>query len=89
MAQWQAEHENHVLLARELEYWETNREALTRQYPDKWLLIRGEDVLGVCNTYEELVVADREIDAPLLQYASTQELGVSLPSVSVATAEYA
>ena len=89
MAQWQAEQEEPVLLERELEYWEANREALTTQYPNKWLLIRGEEVLGVCDNYEELVVADREVNAPLLQYASTQELAVNLPSVSVATSEHA
>jgi hypothetical protein len=89
MAQLQAEHKEYVMLERELEYWKANREALTKQHPNKWLLIRGEEVLVVCENYEELVVADRDVNAPLLQYASTQEFAVNLPSVSVATAEHA
>lgn len=83
----QAEHKEYVLLERELEYWEANRETLTQQYPNKWLLIKGEEVLGACETYDELAVADRELNAPLLQYASTQEPAFSLPSVSVSTTD--
>ena len=40
-------------LAREKAYLKSNREALAASYPGKYLLIKGEDVLGAFETYDQ------------------------------------
>ena len=81
MTQLQAEHNQTVLLDRELKFWETNREILTQRYPNEWLLIRGERVLGHFATYDQASVADRTLDAPLMHFVSRDDPACDLPSV--------
>ena len=44
----------------EVAYWEANKEELTRQYPGKYLIIRGEAVCVVLNDSAELLTAEHE-----------------------------
>lgn len=83
MAQLQAEHKEYVMLERELEYWKANREALTKQYPQMWLLIKGEELVGCYASYKEVLDACTAVDTPLMQYvtASVEEPTYNLPSV--------
>ena len=52
----------------EVAFWEANKEALTQQYPGKYLIIRGEEVREVLDTIEEVRLADQQelMDNPAL-----------------------
>ena len=52
----------------EVAFWEANKEDLTRRYPGKYLIIRGEEVQGVLDTIEEVRLADQKelMDNPAL-----------------------
>jgi hypothetical protein len=60
----------------EVAFWEANKEELTRQYPGKYLIIRGEEVCGVLNDSAELLIAEQEelIQTPgLVRFVFNQE----------------
>ena len=52
----------------EVAFWETNKEELSKQYPGKYLIIRGEEVQEVLDTIEEVRLADQQelMDNPAL-----------------------
>ena len=83
MAQRQAEREEHVLLERESEYWEANREALTEQYPNMWLLIGAEGIVGHYSTYREAERAMYTFQEVLLPKLAATETVCEIPSVQV------
>ena len=43
----------------EVAFWEAHREELSRQYPGKYLIIRGEEVCRVLNDSAEFRVAEQ------------------------------
>ena len=77
------ERDAEVLLEEELTFWNSNQDSLRERYPNRWLLIKGNEVLGDYETYEELIVADRELNAPLIQFAAFPNDSVSIPTISV------
>ena len=77
------ERDAEVLLEEELTFWNSNQDSLRERYPNRWLLIKGNEVLGDYETYEELIVADRELNAPLIQFATFPNDSVSIPTISV------
>ena len=83
MAQWQAEHKEPVMLERELEYWEANRETLTEKYPNMWLLIGAEGLVGHYSTYREAERAMYTFQDVLLPKLATTESVYEIPSVQV------
>ena len=42
----------------EVAFWEANQEELNRQYPAKYLVIRGSEVCSFLDTLEEVVAAE-------------------------------
>lgn len=48
------------LLKTEKDYLISHQEELAKEYPGKYLVIRGEEVVGAYNTYEEGVLAGTE-----------------------------
>ena len=60
----------------EVAFWEANKEELTRRYPGKYLIIRGEEIQGVLDTLHDVIIAeDQELaDNPaLVRYVSDGE----------------
>ena len=89
MTQLQAERHEPVLLERVLKFWESNRETLTQQYPNKWLLIKGAQLVGRYDTYKEALDACGTVEAPLMQFVTTsvEEPTYSLPSVYITSVD--
>ena len=80
------ERDTEVLLEKELTFWDSNQDSLRKRYPNRWLLIRGDEVLGDYETYDELIVADREMDAPLIKFVDVPPSNsANMPSISVAS----
>ena len=52
----------------EVAFWEANKETLTRSYPGKYLIIRGEEVCRVLNSSDEFLEAEQGelVDNPAL-----------------------
>ena len=44
----------------EVAFWEANKEDLSRRYPGKYLVIRGEEVSAVLNNSVELRIAEEQ-----------------------------
>ena len=44
----------------EIAYWETNEEELTRKYPGKYLVIRGNEVCAVLDNSKALLEAEEK-----------------------------
>ncbi len=77
-----------VSLAVEREFWEENRKELAKEYPDKWVLIKGTDVVGSFDLPEELMEmskAQEAVGISLARCASTEEPMAFLPSTHVVT----
>ena len=83
MAQQQVDHDETVLLDTEYSFWIDNRESLVAAYPNQWLLIDGDQVVGHFLTHREASDADAKIDAPLMIFASTEEPEHSVPTFQV------
>ena len=49
-----------VRFPNELAFWHAHEEELIKQYPGKFLVIRGEAVSRVLNTLDDLIVAEQE-----------------------------